>query len=99
MGKLLGCLLFFMAFNPPYWISIWFSKGEENQARDHFSNSLKKIKNVKQNLFLPYPLPKDKESTQVLCIHLKKAHVIFSFLLNVCMKEIHCKKESKSTKS
>jgi hypothetical protein len=42
MGKLLGCLSFFVAFNPPYWISIWVSKVEENQARDHFSNSLKK---------------------------------------------------------
>ncbi len=36
-----------------------------------------KEKNVEQKLFLPYPLPKDKECTQVLCVDLKKAHVIF----------------------
>jgi hypothetical protein len=75
-----------------------FLKGEENQVREHFSNSSKKKKNVEQNLFLPYPLPKVKESTQVLCIHLKKAHVIFSFLLNVWMKEIHCKERIKKHK-
>jgi hypothetical protein len=75
-----------------------FQKEKEIKQGTIFQIFSKRKKYVEQNLFLPYPLPKVKESTQVLCIHLKKTHVIFSFLLNVWMKEIHGKETVKKYK-
>jgi len=61
-------------------------KGRKKSSKGPFFKFFQKEKKCKTKLIppLPTPLPKVKESTQVLCIHFNlKAHVIFSFPLYV----------------